>query len=94
MGNSENRFADRAEVIDDFNSVHVNFIGGKDFSEMADIEECPADQLVLAHTKERDPKYIFPINPLTLRVNKVDDNYFRKAYNEINHSLNNKKKKL
>jgi acetoin utilization deacetylase AcuC-like enzyme len=52
MGSGESHFARRTEnfkEINDYNSVHVNFIGGGGYPDIASAEDCPADKLVLAH---------------------------------------------
>ena len=43
MGDTESKFESRAEFIDDFNTVPLNFIGGNGYVNLPKYAQCPTD---------------------------------------------------
>lgn len=52
MGNEKSKFAERAEFVDDLNTVHCNYLGGEGYKYMEYAEDCPTDRLILAHCND------------------------------------------
>lgn len=68
MGDQASKFENRAEFIDDFNTVNINFIGGDGYKNLPKYVQCPADRIVLEYTKGIDPNDQYKIDPETLKA--------------------------
>jgi hypothetical protein len=94
MGSSDSRFADRAQLIDDLNAVHVNFLGGSGFEDIETTASIPCDKLVLAHCNETDPSVYYPVLPRSLKAPQNGEMAYVKIYSQIMESLKQRKAKL